>query len=52
MARNREKNRDKVKEVRREERLNSRNEFSISDPTPKLAVDNIISKRRSEHYVF
>lgn len=38
MARNRVKNREKVKE----EKLNSRNEFSISDPTPMIAVNNII----------
>lgn len=48
MARSREKNREKVKQVKREERLNSKNEFEISDPTPKMAVDRIINALRGK----
>jgi hypothetical protein len=36
--------RTKQREYRKEERLNLKTEFGISDPTPKKAVDNIIRK--------
>ena len=38
MARNRDKNREKVKE----ERLESKNEYGIKDSVPQEAVNNII----------
>jgi translation initiation factor 2B subunit (eIF-2B alpha/beta/delta family) len=38
--------RAKQRVYRKEERLNSKTEYGISDPTPKQAVDNIISERR------
>lgn len=41
MARNRETNRNKVKEQKKEERLESKNEWGIKDPTPQQAIDEI-----------
>jgi hypothetical protein len=46
MARNRETNRAKVREARKEERLNYKTEFGACDPTPQKAVNNIIRRER------
>jgi hypothetical protein len=46
MARNREINRAKVKEAKKEEQLNSKTEFGITDLVPKRAVNSIIRRER------
>jgi hypothetical protein len=46
MARNRETNKSKVTKAKKEERLNSKTEFGITDLVPKCAVDNIIHRER------
>ena len=46
MSRNRETNRAKVSAAKKEEGLDSKNAWGISDPTPKKAVENIIAERR------
>lgn len=40
--RNRNKQRDLKSAERKEERLNSKTEWGISDPVPKQCVDNLI----------
>jgi hypothetical protein len=50
MARSREKNREKVKATK-EEMLNAKNEFGISDPTPKKAIANMINARLTHECV-
>lgn len=44
---NRNKQRENKARAKFEERLESKTEWGISDPTPKQAVDNIINKYRA-----
>lgn len=37
----------KMRKIRKEEKLDTRNSFGIADPTPYLAVKNIIAKNHS-----
>lgn len=50
MAKNRERQRENRKLFHAEEKLNSYNEWGISDPTPKVAVNNIIGGLNQEVY--